>query len=163
MRLPYRWLERAAILYIYFPFFLFGGGWLRGSIAIPLFIAFAYVCYKRYFQNRSKEETDIVIDKGVFLLVLAGITVWLAASGIGGFCMQSGDWHKHNAILHDLIDYDWPVKYSLPEGNEGLLSYYIFSYLFPALVGKVAGFRWAELAMLLSQVFCLFICICVIS
>lgn len=138
-------------IYLFSVFFI-RGGWLRGSIAIPLFIAFAYVCYKRYFQNRSKEETDIVIDKGVFLLVLAGITVWLAASGIGGFCMQSGDWHKHNAILHDLIDYDWPVKYSLPEGDEGLLSYYIFSYLFPALIGKVAGFRWAELAMLFQSI-----------
>lgn len=152
MRLSYHWLERAAIFYIYFPLLLFVGGWLRGSIAIPLFGAFACVFYKRYFKNQSREENDIVIGKGVFLLVLAGIAVWLTASGIGGFCKQSGDWHKHNAILHDLINYEWPVQYSLPEGGRGLLSYYIAGYLFPALVGKAAGFRWAELAMLFQSI-----------
>lgn len=75
MRLPYHWLERAAILYIYFPLFLFGGGWLRSSIAIPLISIFAYVFYKRYFKYRSKEKSDLVIEKGVFLFVLAGIVV----------------------------------------------------------------------------------------
>lgn len=152
MRFSYHWLERAAALYIYFPLFLFVGGWLCGSIAIPLVGAFIYVFHKIYLKNRSEEENYIVIEKGVLLLILAGITVWLAASGIGGFCKQSGDWHKHNAILHDLIDYDWPVKYSLPKGDKGLLSYYILSYLFPALVGKVAGFRWAELTMLFQSI-----------
>lgn len=152
MRLSYHWLERAAVLYIYFPLLLFVGGWLRGSIAIPLLGTFACVFYKRYFKNRSKQENDIVIGKSVALLVLAGIVVWLTASGIGGFCKQSGDWHKHNAILHDLINYNWPVQYSLPEGGRGLLSYYIVSYLFPALVGKVSGFRWAEFAMLFQSI-----------
>ena len=71
--------------------------------------------------------------------------------------------HERNAILHDLIDYDWPVKYHYDEddliynivGENGRLSYY-FSYWLPsALIGKVTNFNVASLASFIYQFFLL--------
>lgn len=152
MKISHHTLEKISVLYIYFALLLFIGGWLRGRFALPLILAFAYVYYKKYFKRKEEKDSFLVMDKWTFLLMLAVITLWLTASGIGGFCKQTGDWNKHNAILHDLITYDWPVIYSLPEGERGLLSYYLLAYLFPALVGKIGGFRMAELAMLLQSI-----------
>lgn len=151
IKISHQTLEKASALYLYFPLLLFVGGWLRSLLAVPLIAGFIYVFCKKYFK-RKEEDGFFEMDTRIFLLVLAVIALWLTASGIGGFCSQTSDWDKHNALLHDLINYDWPVIYTLPEGEQGLLSYYLLAHLFPALVGKLGGFRMAEVAMLLQSI-----------
>lgn len=151
MKISYEWLEKSLVLYIYFNVIIFVWG-LKQAIAIPIIILFFYLFSHKYKIKKDSVENYIIIEKRILLLIGIGITIWLIASGIGGFCKQAGDWHKHNAIIHDLITYDWPVIYELPEGGQGLLSYYIFSYLFPSLIGKIAGFRWAEVALLFQSI-----------
>ncbi|WP_027205180.1 hypothetical protein [Butyrivibrio fibrisolvens] len=69
-------------------------------------------------------------------------------SGIGGFVWQRTDFHARNALLHDLIDYSWPVIY---ESGSGLV-YYLTFFLIPALVGKVLGFKAAEVVLYIISV-----------
>ena len=59
-------------------------------------------------------------------------------SGQGAVVTQAGDWSKHNALLSDLINLDWPVRYFY-EGKQGTLVYYVGAYLLPALFGKIGG------------------------
>lgn len=67
-------------------------------------------------------------------------------TGIGAFTGQAGDWVKHNAVMHDLVEKEWPVIYRTGYG-ESMLSYYTGFYLLPAIAGKIFGsFRAAELA-----------------
>lgn len=152
MKLSYRRLEMYSILYIYIGVIIFIWGWIRLAISIPCVIFFFYLLYKKYWNTEELFFDTIDIQKKIVFGVILGIFLWLIVSGIGGFCRQSGDWDKHNAILHDLITYHWPVKYSLGDNKEAMLSYYILFYLFPASVGKVYGFRCAEIVLLIQSV-----------
>lgn len=58
---------------------------------------------------------------------------------MGGLSPQSADWSKHNAVLRDLIEKEWPVLYH-NEDESSLLTYYLGQYLVPALSGKVICF-----------------------
>ena len=79
------------------------------------------------------EYIDISIGTLLLLLLLTAIIGYLC--GWTRWAPQvSTDWYKHNALLHDLTDYEWPVVYT--SGRRALLTYYIGSYLFPAAVGK---------------------------
>jgi hypothetical protein len=74
------------------------------------------------------------------LLVLAVI---VGVSGPGGFGIQNWDWTKHNAILRDLVDEPWPVVYATGK-DDVVLTYYIAYYLPSAVVGKVIGWKAAN-------------------
>lgn len=68
--------------------------------------------------------------------MLCGIMlVWTIISGIGGAFPQKSDLHIRNAILHDLINYPWPVRYA--DGYDSSLTYYIAFWIIPALIGKL--------------------------
>lgn len=162
MKISYKRLEIYSILYIYLGVVIFIGGWVRLVISVPCIGIFLYLLYKRYFKEESSFD-NILIGKTIVFVIILGIFAWLIASGIGGFCRQAGDWHKHNAILHDLITYNWPVQYVLHDNEKAILSYYLLFYLFPALVGKVCGFRLAEIALLIQSavgIFLIYLHIC---
>lgn len=105
MKLSYRRLEMYSILYIYIGVIIFIWGWIRLAISIPCVIFFFYLLYKKYWNTEELFFDTIDIQKKIVFGVILGIFLWLIVSGIGGFCRQSGDWDKHNAILHDLITY----------------------------------------------------------
>lgn len=136
--------------------FLFS--WTRVEIAIVVTASIIWVLYKLYNKDSGANRSEIFISKKILGIILIAIIVWAVLSGLGGFCKQSGDWSKHNAILRDLITYEWPVYYEV-DGSRALLSYYILFYLFPALIGKIGGgnFFAAEIALLFQCVVGLFI------
>jgi hypothetical protein len=67
--------------------------------------------------------------------------LWVALSGIGGFGLQNWDFNFRNAVLHDLVDYSWPVVY--PQGR--ILLYYFTYWLPAALAGKIFGWFGANI------------------
>lgn len=163
MNLSYQRLEIYSILYIYLGVLIFILGWVRLIIAVPCAVIFLYLLYKNYFKIGEVVFDNILIRKSIVSVIVLGILAWLLASGIGGFCKQSGNWHKHNAILHDLITYNWPVRYILDNNENAMLSYYLLFYLFPAFVGKLCGFRCAEIVLFLQSalgIFLIYLHIC---
>ncbi len=152
VRISYRMLKAASVLYIYLNVVVFLAEWLRPVLAVPGILLFGYIFYRNYIKRTCDAQGYIRVEKKILVYVFVGITAWCIASGLGGFCMQAGDWHKHNAILHDLTQRQWPVRYEQPEGGSTLLSYYILFYLFPALAGKLGGFRLAEIALLVQAI-----------
>ena len=70
--------------------------------------------------------------------------------GVGGYAFQNWDHHWRNAVLRDLITYDWPVVYSAPErGPIKMLVYYVGYWLPSALVGKAFGWQAANFFLFL--------------
>ena len=140
---------KAVLLYIYVPLAIFVLGWIRAYISIPVVLVSGYFVYKMYHcfrVNGESEEQGIQIRLwvlGVVLVFLAGIC-YLA--GWGGWAPQAGDWNKHNAIMHDMVERSWPVYYNT-SGDVSMLTYYIGQYVLPSFVGKIFhSFRIAELA-----------------
>ena len=121
-----------SILYLYLPFLVFLFGWINPFLAVPVALL---SCYAIYHSLQGLSTTEVTVQYNwieliiVFLLALSGCIV----CGHGGFFIQDFDWSKHNAILHDLTVFPWPVQYD----GDILLTYYIGNYLIPALIGKM--------------------------
>ena len=145
-----RWLFRITYLYLTIPFIIFCMGWLRLPIAIPVTALILWVLW--YLLKQSPNIQFPIPHEAsrfpIYLLLLTGL--WVLLSGVGGYAFQNWDHHWRNAVLRDLITYDWPVVYSAPDrGPIKMLVYYVGYWLPSALVGKVFGWKAANFFLFL--------------
>ncbi len=129
-------------LYLALPVLVFFYGWLKLYIALPLSI-FLVLSLIFAFKDKKAYSELVEIPIGFLALMLVISIFWVYMSGIGGFVWQRPDWQARNAVLHDLINYSWPVVYETGGG----LSYYLCYWMIPALVGKLAGWNAANIAL----------------
>lgn len=122
------------LAYIYIPVAVFLIGFTAFWVWFFTLIAVGFFGYKMYKDYANNLGDDVVISWPSFAVVISVIAVICVLIGYGGIFPQSGDWYKHNAVLHDLINKPWPVYYTKAE--ESMLTYYLGQYLVPALVGK---------------------------
>ena len=135
------------IAYLLVPICIFFLGWLKLFLGIVLTILFTFFGYKLY--EVLKVDTNNLFNKKSILywsIALIVICVWVYFSGIGGFSYQNDDFWARNAILRDLINYDWPVIYDLsiePSYVTNLLgnSKVAFSYYYIFLVASSFNFK----------------------
>jgi hypothetical protein len=90
------------------------------------------------------------------------------ATGIGDYSAQWFEYYAFDAMLRDLIEYAWPLGYTLDaETGERILFRYHLAYFLPtALVGKILGwsvayhfsFLWASFGLTLALLWFLRIC-----
>jgi len=108
--------------------------WLQWYFGIPATILLIFAFYKVACNIKDDQRT---IHLSVWVLVLIALVVisWVLLSGVGGAFPQKPDLHWRNAILHDLINYPWPVRYT--DGFDSSLTYYIGFWMVPALFGKI--------------------------
>lgn len=123
------------LLYCYIPLFIFLLGWVKLWIAILVTICLGYFLYK--FYAGIKESSSVSIPLPVLIGVGLALLVVCVLAGMGNWVLQVPDYNKHNAVLQDLVRFDWPVIYD--KYDTALLTYYIGQYLPPALIGKLAG------------------------
>lgn len=146
MHISIRTLLFASVLYLLFPFCIFLFGWISplASVLFSLLILYALV--------RNTKSVMGVISIPIVTLVVGGILllVWTLLSGVGHRGLFDGDFFKHNAILSDLITYDWPVVYKLKESHQFVYLVYYFAYYLPsAVVGKLLGWTAANISLFL--------------
>lgn len=134
-------------LYLLIPYMVFGWGWLNVPFGLLttclIFISLMYVI--KYEKENSQVAAPINVNAVRLIFLIALIALWVGLSGVGGMNTQTDDYHKTNAILRDLIIFDWPVVYT----NGSTLVYYIAYHLPVAMVGKLLGFEWAAKLMFL--------------
>ncbi len=149
-----RWLFRFTYLYLTLPFIIFCMFWLRLSIAIPVTALILWVLWQ--LLKQSPDNLFLIPNSvpvgysrfPIYLLLLTGI--WVLLSGVGGYAFQNWDHHWRNAVLRDLINYDWPVVYSSAErGPFKMLIYYVGYWLPAALAGKLLGWKFANFFLFL--------------
>lgn len=108
---------------------------MRWYIGIPAVCLLLVVSYK-LIKEILADETEIRLSTKTLFLLGGIMLAWTIFSGLGGAFPQKEDLHWRNAILHDLVNYSWPVRYA--DGFDSSLTYYIAFWLLPALVGKFA-------------------------
>ncbi|OGL22488.1 hypothetical protein A2707_04145 [Candidatus Saccharibacteria bacterium RIFCSPHIGHO2_01_FULL_45_15] len=162
LRNRHRSIEMLSIVYLVIPYVIFCLTWLNPWMATLSTLVIAWVL-RNSILTSAKNPPKLKLTKRHVLLTSAAIAIiimfWVFFSGVGGFTAQSGDYLKHNAIFHDLIEYKWPVIYS----NGSSLSYYIGYYLPSAAFGKIFGANAADYFQLLwlaGGVFLVFYWLC---
>jgi|GEM_PF-1944064 len=155
--------------YIYIPVFLFVALWLRPVLAalFCIMMTLAVLMYVLHLLNEIKRTPERVYHGNYLFLLLAVAFLFGIGfvSGWSGHGIQTEDWPKHNAILHDLLERDWPVMYQ-GESGPSLLTYYIAQYLPPAMIGRLfhlpfqqvllANWLWSSVG--LTLVYLVFVC-----
>lgn len=129
-------LKIIAMLYIIMPIFLFFLGWLKLFISLPITIILLFGVYrfvKSKYDVRDDTNNFLSVRKSHIFFVVVIMLIWSFLAGQGGFFYQSSDHNYRNAILRDLINYDWPVIYS----RNTAMVYYIGHWLVPGIIGKV--------------------------
>lgn len=141
MTLDFRKIVIANVVFCYLPVVLFLAGWCRWEIAIPSCLLLGYLLYRVYTRTiRTAEECCLSIRPSVLAALVTASFILAVLFGYGGFFASFFDYEKHSMIVQDLSRYSWPVIYSDAE-SPSLLTYYVGSYLFPGLVGKIFGSR----------------------
>ena len=143
MTLNRRQLTIANLVYCYIPVFLFLGGWCRWLVSVPfcllLLLAF-YLIYRTASKQEGPVET-LTIEKKVVFPVMIISAILAVIIGYGGILIDIdlfGDYVRNGAVVQDLARYPWPVIYTDAQ-TPSMLTYYLGSYLFPGLVGKIFG------------------------
>ena len=138
-------LNKFTFIYFYIPTMIFILGWLRPILSVPLSILLTIVLIKVILKDKKKITIDRIYDyirnnkeQIIFMLIISIIFVYL--SGIGGLVYQNYDHAYRNAILNNLVNYDWPII----EKNGEIFFVYYFAYWLPAaLMGKIFGLEFA--------------------
>jgi hypothetical protein len=134
--------------------------WIRMYIGIPtsvlLLIGYYILC-----KDIVRDKSEIYISKKKLLLLCGIMIAWTIFSGLGGAFPQKNDLQIRNAILHDLINYPWPVRYS--DGYDSSLTYYIAFWIIPALIGKLTNFfLGAQAAWVAANIAYAFYCVLIL-
>jgi hypothetical protein len=118
--------------------------------------------FQKLSRNLKEDQQVFSISKGTILLILLLILTWVLLTGVGGAFPQKDDMHWRNAILHDLINYQWPVRYA--DGFDSSLTYYIAFWIIPALFGKAAAFFFgAQAGWIVANIAIAIYCTTIIS
>lgn len=132
-----------AIITLLIPNILFLMTWIRmpimvlsTSALIASFIMFTHNIKKQEISRESVSENEWETSVIVILACLACAALWTFFSGIGGFFYQNDDFYGRNAIFHDMLEHEWPVRF---EGTSFALTYYIGYWIVPALLGKLCA------------------------
>jgi len=139
-----RFLELVSLIYLATPYFIFSAGWLNPTAAFVLCTLLAAGLWPVYRENQENTLRSNSELRGTPVVIILGLSLlWVYGSGVGGFAHQNTDYMKHNAVLGDLIDQTWPIRYTREAAGSPLV-YYIAYYLPAALAGKVWGWEIAN-------------------
>lgn len=133
-----QWLT---LLYTCIPVVVFLFGWITTPIAIPIIASVIWslaISARGAFRAQSPKDPNQLRNGVLIFLLATGLSFF---TGLSDLLPQSNDYLKHNLILADLAEYQWPVRYSDGE-SPFYLCYGIGYYLVPALIGKVTNITW---------------------
>lgn len=140
--------SKFAFLYLTLPYIIFSLGWLRipNAILVTVTLIFSLYLVNKHIRNDHNKNIGIINVKNISLwFSLIILLFWLLFSGTGHFSDQLFDYKKHNLILTQLINQDWPVIQHTTSSNAYVLIYYLGYYLPAGLVGKIIGNQAANI------------------
>ena len=137
---------KIALLWLGSPLLLFSATWLRPVWALVFTAVWGAALWWSIRQCAAPEKNASEKNNSAGLAGYLVVLAWVSVCGAGGYGYQSSDYVMHNGRLLDLIHYTWPVSYANADGSFQLLVQYAGYYLWPALIGKIAGISAAMLA-----------------
>ena len=115
VRLCYPQLRFAAVLYAAVPVAVFLLGWLKLYWGIPAaaLLAAGVLGLRpgRKEPSAAAAEKAACVPVWALAVVLVFALAWCFLGGQGGYFYQNSDFANRNGVLHDLVNYPWPVYY----------------------------------------------------
>lgn len=139
-------LDRAAFGYLALPLVIFLLGWCQPWVAVCGLVALALAA--RSLAGPVPAPRLPQLGPWGWALLLGVAAAWCALGGAGHLFYANADWLVRDAVLRDLVVGAWPVAYVDAAGGEHVLRAPLGYYLPAALVGKLAGLGFADLALL---------------
>jgi hypothetical protein len=148
-------IRNLCLAYLALPLLLFVAFWLRPWLAVGAMAALLFVLKRAFNLTASPglPSAGPVVPRLRFGTTQMLLLLWCALCALV-FCLltqasatsiQHWDYVKHTALLHNLIDYPWPVIY-YDDGNSATILRYTFAYYLPAAgLAKCFGAKLAEL------------------
>ena len=123
--------------------------WFKRYISIPciLTIIYGFLAFRKNIKYKSLDGYERIFNVKIISITCVLVLGLNIISGAGGLMFQNWDYHSRNALLKDMVDHQWPVKYQFEAGSpeadfigseQGLLSYYLAWFLPAAAIGKVS-------------------------
>ncbi len=155
MKIKTTLIDKLTYIYLSIPLLIFLSTWLNPFFAVISVISLLAILGLIFCQLPSGK---LEIPGKVLATTIAVCSLWCILSGIGGYFYQNSDFHLRNALLRDLINFSFPVRY-----DNGSAMVYYMGFLMPAAVfGKLMLWLGApnEIAFKLGDTFNLLFCIC---
>ena len=141
MTIDFKKIVIADLVFCYIPVVLFMAGWCRWEIAVPSCLLLGHMLYSLFRRTIRPMQKELLTLHPALVISVAVITLLMAFTfGCGGVFAYFFDYEKHSAIVQDISLYNWPVIYEEAD-SPSMLTYYVGSYLFPGLVGKIFSSR----------------------
>jgi hypothetical protein len=146
------WLNNLSLGYLLLPFIIFCLTFLKVWVGIPIVVLLGWITFRICKQKDSNRNVP-GIPKRDLIIGFIVLGFWVFLSGIGGFAFQNQDHLTRNTIFYDLVNNHWPVYYPKSINSQlsstNALMYYIGYWLPAALIGKLAGWQAANIALFL--------------
>jgi hypothetical protein len=132
--------NKLAVLYLATPVALFAAFWFKPLIAIALIFSLAFAISKIVF---GAPERKLTLPRAA--QTLTGLFCFAAAISLCLIAFPTSssipfdDFAKHQALLHDLTAYPWPVTFFQENASQTVLRYSFAYYLVPAGLAKIFG------------------------
>lgn len=145
-----RWLVYATLVFLALPLVLFLVAWLKwgwAALGLAGVVGAAWTLVRAQGPGGGTAASSGLSGIARIALLVVPLVIF-GFNGPGGFGLQTWDWGKHNAILLDLVEKDWPVIYATT-ADPAALVYYVAYYLPAGAVGKWFGWEAANIALYL--------------
>lgn len=133
-----------AFIYLALPNVIFLAGWMRPWAAAIGMLGLAGALAPLLERKWRREASRFTEAWSRVLALLAVAVAWSALGGAGHLFYANTDWITRDAVLHDLVLGDWPVRYAVDDRSGLLLRAPIAYYLPAALLGKFLGHSFAD-------------------
>lgn len=140
-------LTACALAYLAIPNVIFLCGWFRLPFALLLSAAMLYLVAQVFSARRIEWRSGY--SRSALLVIFATACAWSAFAGGSHFMYANPDWVVRDAVLGDLVRFDWPVRYFAAAGSPLILRSAIGFFLPVALFGKAFGVAQLDLAVYL--------------
>jgi hypothetical protein len=138
-------LTFCALAYLAIPNLIFVLGWFS---PLPAFVLCAAALFLVARQSWSTLGAHAPGPTRATLLWTGMVScAWSAFGGGSHFMYANLDWVVRDALLGDLIRFDWPIHYLTATNQALVLRSAIGFFLPPALFGKIFGFAYIDLAI----------------
>ena len=134
-----------ALAYLALPNLIFLFGWFRLPVALLLCAAMIYFLAGVFWSKQVVWRSGHT--RSALLMIFATSCAWSAFGGGSHFMYANTDWEIRDAVLGDLVNLEWPVRYASADGVPLILRSAIGFFLPPALFGKLFGLAHIDLAM----------------
>lgn len=139
-------VEKLCMIYLALPVAVFYLGWLNFWVGVPAAILLIVSAVPLPKRGEASGLSGFTVTS---LIVVAALAVlWTCLGGAGHLFYSNTDWVVRDAVLRDLVTYQWPVNYSRDVEDLILLRAPIGYYLIPALIAKVTGLASADFLLL---------------